>query len=597
MYEEGLRRSTIYFEKLKELRQQNFNFDEISWIFPGMVSSCGGNPMAVHCVVTLPALKLFGTSDQCSEWLEKAEKLQIIGTYAQTELGHGTFIRGLETTATYDPLTKEFIINTPTKTAYKFWPGGLGHTANFAIVMAQLYSLGKCHGIHPFLVQIRDFVSHRPLDGVTIGDIGPKYCFPSSNNGFLAFDQVRIPRNQLMMKNSIVHENGEFELIRNPIMTYANMTKVRVDIVENSSFLIAAAVTIATRYSIVRKQCNLGTEDEVSILDHLTQQMKIFPAISMVFALKKASEDLNAIYAKSLVEIEKGDLIPLAELHALSCGLKAVATAESSRAVESCRLACGGHGYLNSAGLNAILELATASQTYEGDNTVMFLQTGRFLLKSWQQFLNGEKLPITVGYFQDSQNMEFLWEDIEVMNTENSLKMFQLITTRSVALAFKHFEARKKTMTAGEARNETGIELVEIAKLYSETFLFGSMINLVAKAPKKLKLTFENLLEIFYYSLVLKNMGKILQFSCLRSPQVEKAQGQFETSLKKFRKNAIGVVDAFEIHDYMLNSTLGNYNCNVYENLLESAIKSPLNRESVNQSFEKYLQPFMKSNL
>jgi hypothetical protein len=28
--------------------------------------------------------------------------VQIIGTYAQTELGHGTFVRGLETTATYD---------------------------------------------------------------------------------------------------------------------------------------------------------------------------------------------------------------------------------------------------------------------------------------------------------------------------------------------------------------------------------------------------------------------------------------------------------------------------------------------------------------
>lgn len=42
----------------------------------------------------------------------------------QTELGHGTFIRGLETTATYDPKTQEYIINSPTLTSYKWWPGG-----------------------------------------------------------------------------------------------------------------------------------------------------------------------------------------------------------------------------------------------------------------------------------------------------------------------------------------------------------------------------------------------------------------------------------------------------------------------------------------
>ena len=48
----------------------------------------------------------------------------IFGTYVQTELGHGTFVRGLETTATYDKNTQEFIINSPTLTSLKFWPGG-----------------------------------------------------------------------------------------------------------------------------------------------------------------------------------------------------------------------------------------------------------------------------------------------------------------------------------------------------------------------------------------------------------------------------------------------------------------------------------------
>lgn len=72
----------------------------------------------------IPALKNLGTVEQQAEWVPKALELKVIGAYAQTELGHGTFIRGLETTATYDPSTKEFVINSPTITAYKWWPGG-----------------------------------------------------------------------------------------------------------------------------------------------------------------------------------------------------------------------------------------------------------------------------------------------------------------------------------------------------------------------------------------------------------------------------------------------------------------------------------------
>jgi acyl-CoA oxidase len=60
-----------------------------------------------------------GTPEQQAEWVSRAYNCQIIGAYAQTELGHGTFIRGLETTSTYDPKTKEFVINSPTITAYK----------------------------------------------------------------------------------------------------------------------------------------------------------------------------------------------------------------------------------------------------------------------------------------------------------------------------------------------------------------------------------------------------------------------------------------------------------------------------------------------
>ena len=84
---------------------------------------------------------------------------------AQTELGHGTFIRGLETTAHYDEKKKEFVLNSPTLTSYKWWPGGLGQTANYAVVVAQLYTKNECHGIHPFIVQLRHEKTHKPMPG------------------------------------------------------------------------------------------------------------------------------------------------------------------------------------------------------------------------------------------------------------------------------------------------------------------------------------------------------------------------------------------------------------------------------------------------
>ncbi|RMX42190.1 hypothetical protein pdam_00023411 [Pocillopora damicornis] len=71
----------------------------------------------------IPTIKGQGSEEQKAKWLPLAESFQIIGTYAQTEIGHGTFVRGLETIATYDKTTQEFIIHSPTHSACKWWPG------------------------------------------------------------------------------------------------------------------------------------------------------------------------------------------------------------------------------------------------------------------------------------------------------------------------------------------------------------------------------------------------------------------------------------------------------------------------------------------
>lgn len=67
----------------------------------------------------VPAIKGQGTDEQHQKWLPLAYKMQIIGCYAQTELGHGSNVQGLETTATFDPQTDEFVIHSPTLTSSK----------------------------------------------------------------------------------------------------------------------------------------------------------------------------------------------------------------------------------------------------------------------------------------------------------------------------------------------------------------------------------------------------------------------------------------------------------------------------------------------
>lgn len=68
------------------------------------------------------------------------------------------------------------------------WPGELGVYANWALVYAGLIVDGQKKGVYPFMVPIRDMETHRPLPGITVGDIGPKLGYHKKDNGYLAFN-------------------------------------------------------------------------------------------------------------------------------------------------------------------------------------------------------------------------------------------------------------------------------------------------------------------------------------------------------------------------------------------------------------------------
>ncbi|XP_068627036.1 acyl-coenzyme A oxidase 1-like isoform X2 [Battus philenor] len=559
-----------------------------------------GSPLALHYIMFMPAILNQGNEEQQVKWISRAWNCSIIGSYAQTELGHGTFIRGLETTATYDPATKEFILHSPTLTAYKWWPGGLGQTVNYCIVVAQLYTKGKCHGVHSFLAQIRDEDTHLPLPGIKVGEIGVKLGLNAVNNGYLGFDNVRIPRNHLLMKHAQVLEDGTYVKSRNSKLNYGAMVFVRVVIVYDMVNYLSKAVTIATRFSAVRRQSQLKPgEPECQILDYTTQQHKLFIVIAATHALRITAGKLWHTFHEINEELVGGNFDRLAELHALACCLKAVSTADTAAYVERCRLACGGHGYMLSSNLPLIYGQVTAACTYEGENTVLLLQTARFLAKTYQQ-LNSKPLTPTVAYLKltPAKGSCNKWSN----TIEGIVRGFQDVARSKISYCVENMTKKVESgMSFEDAWNLTSVQLVGAAEAHCRVIImsiFYEEIQVLAKrVSAELKEVLYQLVDLYCLFWTLEKLGDLLLYTSITQKDVERLHLWYEETLTNLRPNAVGLVDAFDFRDEMLQSTLGSYDGRVYERLMEEALKSPLNAEPVNETFHKYLKPFMQGKL
>ncbi|MED6138994.1 acyl-coenzyme A oxidase, variant 2 [Stylosanthes scabra] len=559
----------------------------------------------LHWGMFVPAIKGSGTDEQQQKWLPLAYKMQIIGCYAQTELGHGSNVQGLETTATFDPATNEFVIHSPTLTSSKWWPGGLGKISTHAVVYARLITNGQEHGVHGFIVQLRSLDDHSPLPGVTVGDIGMKFgsgAYNSMDNGVLRFDNVRIPRNQMLMRFSQVTREGKFVHSSVPRqLVYGTMVYVRKTIVSDASTALSRAVCIATRYSAVRRQ--FGSQNggiETQVIDYKTQQARLFPLLASAYAFRFVGEWLNWLYTDVTQRLQANDYSTLAEAHACTAGLKSLTTSVTADGIEECRKLCGGHGYLNSSGLPELFAVYVPACTYEGDNYVLLLQVARHLMKTVSQLGSGNKPSGTTAYL--GQVKQLLQYRSDVQKAEDWLEpnaVLKAFEARAAWLSVACAENLSKFTNPEEGFQALSADLAEVAVAHCQLIVVSKFLEKLQQdiPGKGVKQQLQVLCGVYALFLLHKHLGDFLSAGCITPKQGSLANEQLRSLYSQVRPNAIALVDAFNYTDHYLGSVLGRYDGNVYPKLYEEAWKDPLNESIVPDGFHEYVQPILKQQL
>ncbi|KAI9760311.1 MAG: hypothetical protein M4579_001715 [Chaenotheca gracillima] len=590
-------------KRLQQLRVKH-DWSQDEYMMANMLIS-EPTPYGLHASMFLTTLRDQGTPEQHEIFLKKAENYEYIGCYAQTELGHGSNVRGLETTATWNPEDKTFVLHSPHLTASKWWIGSLGRTANFAVVMAQLIINGKPYGPHPFVAQIRDLKTHEPLEGVHVGDIGPKFGYNTMDNGFLLLNHLKIPHVNMLAKfSSVDPSTGKYLRPASPSLIYGTLTWVRSTIVLQSGQTLARGVTIATRYCATRRQfqdrdAKEWEKGENQVLNYTMVQIRLLPLLAATFALHFTGRAMMGLYSENqkMMSADSGkasdagrgagpeethsgsDL--LADLHATSCGLKALASTTAAEGLEVCRRACGGHGYSSFGGIGSWYADYLPTTTWEGDNYMLTQQVSRYLLKSARAVLDGNAPDNdTTRILKSFLSRAEMGAAFDVLGNDEDL-----VAAFAWRTAFLTFEALKHRDEEKNSWNSLLVDFWRLSTAHSQylvvksfydalqspevtSSLDGDTVALLSKLFRLHALhTLEREASEFYTS----SAVTVRQIQLARTKSVMKL-------LEDIRPHAVRLVDVWKFSDWQLDSSLGREDGKVYEDMFHRASElNPLN--------------------
>ncbi|BDZ63990.1 acyl-CoA dehydrogenase family protein [Agromyces mangrovi Wang et al. 2018] len=523
-----------------------------------------------------------GTEYHHETFLPGIMTLDVPGAFAMTETGHGSDVASIATTATYDPDTEEFVIDTPFRGAWKDYLGNAALHGKDAVVFAQLVTKGVNHGVHAFYVHLRDDEGAF-LDGIGGEDDGLKGGLNGIDNGRLHFSGVRVPRVNLLNRYGDVAADGTYSSpIESPGRRFFTMlgtlVQGRVSLDGAATTASAMALAIAIRYGSERRQFNAAsdTEEEV-LLDYGRHQRRLLPRLATTYAQVFAHDEFlvkfDAVFSgKADTDEDRQDL------ETLAAALKPLSTWHALDTLQEAREACGGAGFLAENRLVGLRQDLDIYVTFEGDNNVLLQLVAKRLLTDYSKkfagadagalaryvvsqaadrALHGSGLRRIAQTVSDFGSTARSVKDLRDPDTQRGL-LTDRVETMVEEIAGRLRDARKLSKVESAALfNANQNELIEAARAHAELLQWEAFTRGLEQTEHEgTKQVLTWLRDLFGLGLLEKHMSWYLIHGRLSPQRAQAVTAYVDRLIARLRPHALDLVDAFGFEPEHLRASI-----------------------------------------
>ena len=510
------------------------------------------------------SIQKLGTKKHHDQYLTKTGAAKLLGCFAMTETGHGSNVRGIKTTATYDPTTERLVIHTPGKNDNKEYIGNAMHS-KMASVFAQLIINGKNEGVHAILVNLRND-EHELLPGIRVEDNGYKLGLNGVDNGKIWFNQVSVPKENLLNKYGTILANGTYHSeIKNPNKRFFTMLGTlvggRICVARAGLGGAKYALTVAIKHALKRRQFNDSVKvQEDLLMDYPSHQLRLTPLVASAYVYHATLDKMMQLYCDESQPDKR-------QIETQVAGLKSIITWYANATIQECREACGGKGYLlenRIADLKGDVDIFT---TFEGDNNVLLQLAAKGVLSDFKAEFNSagfssvlkllstqlsDKLATINPMYSNKTDKEHLY------NPKFHIHAFEHRTRRltyTIAMRIRNYI--KKGIPSYQAFLKVQTHLLALGKAYSVELAYKSFLeHSTTIEDTSYRSLFEKLGTLYALYEIRKDASWYLEQGYIGNNKSKAIRQRVERLCTELRPHLDTLVDGFGIPEHCLTAPI-----------------------------------------